>query len=313
MEKLFKKDFGVARNDLELREIFENNSEYHPAYLNISCATNKETIKQRLETFWAQYQEYADENFLKEIRKHFFHQRAWEMYLSCVFLEKEICLLPRKERLKRGGGPDIQIRRGIRDIWVEAVTPSSGEGKDAVPKVRYNGVFDFPENQILLRITNSFEEKLNAYKKWIRNGVIKKNDNYILAINLGGIGHPIFDPGIPLILKPLFGVENLRIPIKNRIKGSPFWGKREKIYKKSGSGIEVDWFEEKEFSVVSGVISSNYNILDSPIQKGEMGNNLIISYNHNAVSSLAEDLLKFGSHYRKEGNRIKNIAEFIKG
>lgn len=194
MEKLFAVDFGIARSDLELKKVQEDNSDYDPAYITASCHYGRQDTKQWLEDLWSQYQEYADRNFLKEARESYFSQRMWEMYLACVLLEKGIPLVPKKER-----GPDIQIEKDGKSVWIEAVVPRSGEGRDAVPELVYDVVSDYPEEQILLRVTNSLYEKLKAYKKWQKNNIVKSDDNCIIAINLGSMSHPTLNPGIPLI------------------------------------------------------------------------------------------------------------------
>jgi len=164
MEKLFNKDFGVSENDSQLREILENNPAYHSAYLRISCDPNKKIIKQRLEDFWTNYQDYADRNFLEEIRRNFFHQRAWEMYVANVSLDKGLSLVSRKTRGNEG--PDIKIKTENKDIWIEAVAPTGGKGADAVPPTAYGEVMNTPEEEWLLRATTSIDEK----KKHIIDG-----------------------------------------------------------------------------------------------------------------------------------------------
>lgn len=307
MDKLFAIDFGIARSDSELRKIQEDNNDYDPAYITASCHYRRRDTKQWLEDLWSQYREYADRNFLKEARRSYFSQRMWEMYLACVLLEKGIPLVPRGERSEREKGPDIQIKEGSKDIWIEAVVPQGGKGRDAVPRLVYDAVSDYPEEQILLRATNSLYEKLKAYEKWHRDNLVRDGDNCIIAINLGSMSHPTLDPGIPSILKCLFGISYLTIPIRKGERREPFWSERKEIYKRSGSAVRMNLFEDPEFSRVSAVLTSNDNIINSPKEKNKMGNNFIIVYNHHATNLLPRDVFSFGVHWRKEGNRLKKF------
>ena len=303
MEKLFTIDFGIARSDPELKKIQEDNSDYDPAYITASCHYRRQETKQWLEDLWSQYQEYADRNFLKEVKGAYFSQRMWEMYLACVLLEKGISLIPKGEK-----GPDIQIKKDGKSIWIEAVVPQSGEGRDAVPGLVYGVVSDYPEEQILLRATNSLYEKLKAYKKWRQDNIIQDGDTCIIAINLGSMSHPTLDPGIPLILKCLFAVGYLTIPIKEGEKREPFWSERKEIYKKSGSAVGMNLFEDEESSIINVVIASNDKIINSPKKKEKMGSNFIIVRNPKTMNPLPKDIFNFGIHYHKKGNNLHPIS-----
>jgi type I restriction enzyme S subunit len=122
------------------------------------------------------------------LRTTSFTERTWEMYVACVLLKKEFPLVLKKERPKKKGGPDIQIKVGKNNIWIESVVAERGTEHDAVPEVIHDThCDDWPEEQILLRATNALATKFKQHKKHLEKNIVGVNDIYIVAVNFGGI------------------------------------------------------------------------------------------------------------------------------
>ena len=122
-----------------------------------------------LESLWHMFCPFADPNFKSELAIQF-HPRFWEMYLACTFIEIGFDLVPRKSAY----GPDIQINLEDRSLWIEATAPGAGIGDDAVPGYsRLEDSIEFirvPEEQMILRLTNSFYKKCQRYAEYVSNG-----------------------------------------------------------------------------------------------------------------------------------------------
>ena len=87
-----------------------------------------------LESLWVAFSPYADADFLTQARIDF-HARFWEMFVGNVFLASGFQLLPNSP-----GAPDIGVLLSDgRRLWIEAVTPGSGVGVDAVEPMSDKG------------------------------------------------------------------------------------------------------------------------------------------------------------------------------
>ena len=196
-DSIFTDEFPEIKTDEELRKIKIKYPDYDSYYIASGC------IKERREKFdrlWGIYQSFADKNFSSDIKKHF-HQRTWEMYLGVVLIENNF------DTSSFDHGPDLIINRNkTNEFFIEAVACERGNTKDAVPEMFIAKtpeeiiVVDVPEEEMLMRLTNSLGSKYKKYKDFIKN----ENNPYIIAVNKGELDYP--DPQIPLILKCLFGI-----------------------------------------------------------------------------------------------------------
>jgi type I restriction enzyme S subunit len=298
MGKLFE-NFKLIDTNEELEKLKRQHPQYDPAYITLVAGKSRQHLKEWLEELWRQYEPYADKDFPEKIKKEF-HQRAWEMYLACTLLNRGFSLQERKNR-----GPDICLLIGDRIIWIEAVTPSVGKGKDKVPEIRYGIAQEVPEAQILLRLTSALRSKAEKYKEYLHKNFIKEDEPYIIAINRGAIPHP--DPQIPLILKCLFSIGFEKIHIRGEKPTEHYWSKREELIKRSGSSVSMGFFENPEHRGVSAVIYCKDSILNSPQDRSEMGNNFVLVLNPLAKNPIQEQLFKFGKVYKKTDNEIVNL------
>lgn len=51
-------------------------------------------------------------------------------------------------------------------IWIEAVAPDPGNGKDRIPEHKVDGVFDIPREKCLLRLTQALWMKRDKFEEY---------------------------------------------------------------------------------------------------------------------------------------------------
>lgn len=297
MSSLFSDNFLISKTDEDLKNLQIQYPGYDSYYI-ASCSIPDR--KKYFDDLYNQFEPYADRNFLIDVKNNF-HQRTWEMYMACLLLKNDIQIS------SQDIGPDIKIAINGTVIWIECVACTKGSGNDSVPPLRYDGSLqDLPEKEMLLRITNSLDDKFKKYKKYINDGIVKKGDIYIIAINRADLDH--FDPGIPLVFKALFGIGYLSFPMqslrKTENKREPFWSIRPAILKQNGKYVSVKFFEAQEHSGISAVIYSKDNILNCRDKSGE---ECILVHNPFASNSLPEGSFPFFEQYKSIENKIVKI------
>jgi len=153
-----------------------------PAYVNLRDRQDREAIPVRefVESLWCRFRGFADPHFLTEVRRDF-HARFWEMYLTCALQEyaaqRDAVLSCPKP------GPDILLEHEGSRVWVEAVVATNGIPGLPDTVVEPNPDGKIPEEKLVLRYTNAIAEKYRKYHKYLRKGIIHKNDAFVIAIS----------------------------------------------------------------------------------------------------------------------------------
>ncbi len=277
MKSIFTDDFPLIKTDQELQTLIKQYSDYDVYYVASGA------IKERHDWFnflYEKYYLYADSNFLSDLKKHF-HQRTWEMYFGCVVLNLGIKLLSHKDN-----GPDLSFEYNSKKVWIECVACEKGDGADKVPMMNYGVVESVPSDQMILRITSVLREKRSKYEKYLNEGIVKKDNPFIIAINGGVFGRP--DGYIPLILRSLFAVGYPTISMsadgkqtKHSISIIPH------IEKKNMSKVSTTFFLEKENDCISSVIYDNNLVIN---HSDILGKDIKIVHNAIARNHLPIDL-----------------------
>lgn len=305
-KNMFTDNFHFCTTNEEIKSLQESNPKLDPYYIASSVIEERRSL---FNMCYSLFEPYKDSNFLKEIKTNF-HQRTWEMYLGyfCLTHNKQL-----KEIGTAEGNADIEIIAGENPIFIEctAVTHGDPSNADRVPEMHISDinnivVRDVPEDKILLRITQSLNEKLKQYNQRLADQRVEPDSPYIVAINTGELGHP---EHIPRILKAVFGIGYLTLRMRengNPIPNPPsFWSRRQIISKTSGVDIEMTFFEKEESKGISAVIYSNDIVLHH-LTNPERGLILV----HNPLASNPIPLEEFSfltQHYvdKKTGDIIK--------
>lgn len=158
-----------------------------------------------------------------------------------------------------GTGPDLLVVvNGVR-YWVEAMAPRRGEGADAVPEMDWGSheVRQAPLDQIQLRYANAISEKARKWSRWVRDGIVRTGDGFLIALNGRGCNE-FFDSNPPLFVRACAAVGHLTIAIDPAtlkvVDG--FYTFSDSVTKMSGETVSTAPFFQDEFSHVSGVIHS---------------------------------------------------------
>lgn len=301
MESLFTDDFPIAKNNDDLDRLRKQYPDYDGYY--ISCGSIPDR-KNFFDELYGEFKPYADSNFLVDAKSNF-HQRTWEMYLACVLLGQG-CQISSGDK-----GPDIKLIVDGKIIWIECVAPQKGENntENRVPDMKYNGGWqNVPEKQMLFRLRNSIDGKFRIYEKYISDGVVKKDDIFIIAVNRASLDH--LDPGIPLILKVLFSIGYLSLKVKkssdkkSNKDTKPFWSLQKEVPKKNGSMVPMDFFQNSNHSGISAVIYSKDNVLNC---REKMGEDCILVHNPLATNSLPENIFPYFEQYKATKDTVFRI------
>lgn len=138
-----------------------------------------------LEELWRRFEPYADKKFVKEFGRHV-EEQFWEMYLGVHLLHDKKAIKKKSELPKalRDEGPDFCIRKGRRNIWVEAIAPSPGDedNPDRVPDLFASGAEKDSRRKIELRIGSSLKTKTDKFSNYREKGIIGEKDSCIVAI-----------------------------------------------------------------------------------------------------------------------------------
>ncbi len=256
-----------------------------------------------LESLWRVFSPFADPNFRSELAVQF-HPRFWEMYLACTLIEIGFDLVPRMSAY----GPDIQINLHNTRIWIEATAPDAGVGDDAVPG--YSNLEDsiqfirVPEEQMILRLTNSFYKKCQRYEEYVSSGLISKNDAFAIAINGFDIPHILGEDEIPYIVKSVlpFGNLTVTIDINERKPIDQLYQYRGHIQKKSGANVPTKAFQDPSYSFVAGVLYSTAELWNHPPTLGE---DFLFVHNPTTSQGLDKDWISRGRSIWVEDNQLR--------
>lgn len=208
--------------------LFLNDKEADETLLRKSGIFGDLCIATHLRTMWEWFHPYADGDFVTKLRKavrglhdnpqpgkgrdeafYLFHR----CYVGCALLEQGVKLIPRVEWDKawKGKGPDFMAVIDSRRVWIECVAPGAGDGPDAVPELGDEQVNDVPIQQINLRLLSVFKDKREKFAEYIRDGIVKRGDGIVVAINPRGVPLAFLSDEPPWILRSLYGLGHFAV------------------------------------------------------------------------------------------------------
>jgi len=255
---LFTDNLPLITSSKELQSLIEQYPKYDPYYI---ASGSIKDWREKFDDLFRHYHSFADRHFLSEVKRRF-HQRTWEMYLSVVLLNRGIRFS------SQNSGPDILIEFHGKKIWIECVACEKGGGADQVPDMIWSEVQPTPDSEMLLRLASVLKDKFEKYCQYVRKGVVQETDQFIIAVNTGGLR--FFGGHVPLILRCVFaaGHPTISFPIgggseTHSISTIPF------IEKKSGAKVPMTFFLEEKHNGVTGVFHCGNNVLNHSDVIGE--------------------------------------------
>jgi len=242
-----------------MEKIFQNHiSQADDIYYLVRDDNRFSVQKTFIENLWKVYQPYADPDFLGHFPNEF-HQRFWEMFLTCKCLEMDLPVSTKNT----AEGPDILINFSDKKVWIDAIVPTSGEpgNQNTVPEYTWNKAVTVPEEKVILRLINAVTTKSQKFSTYINKGIIGDNDVCVIAINGGQIRHSYFEDEVPYIAKAVFPFGNPYITIDTEFMSKVDEGYKHQpsVKKASGSSVSKEIFFNPNFSFISAII---YSVID---------------------------------------------------
>jgi len=236
----------------------------HDLYRSLNNDLCRAANKKKIEMLWREYEPLAWKNFLREAQRDF-HQHWWEMYLTVglLHLSKASGFKVGTSESNKGADVNITCSDG-KCIQIEAIAPTPGDrGKpDSVPESKF-GVENFPENELLLRLTSGLKEKRDKFKDYLDKETIKGKDACIIALSTCDLDiyGSLLSATAPAPLKVLAGIG---YPVLGMNKLLSF-SKRQPIEKVSKNTVPVSLFEDTDYDLISAVLYSSSDPLNAPL------------------------------------------------
>jgi hypothetical protein len=289
-------------------KFFSDGPNLHPTYAFYLNERNT-FVRDRIEGMWVRYESLCpDPHFLAEARTNFI-ERTWEMYLACVLMDHGFPLIPTSST-----GPDICIDSTPR-IWVEATAVNSGQGIDRVPdrdarrfteaergysdaeiSVSWHGRPP-SEESIILRCTSALDSKSRAHDRYLAQGIVGKDDSYVVALSLAGIQDAFYlcdYENVPVILQALFGIGEERIVPAGLDGGKAklIRGRRPVVEKVNHAEVPAIGFSSPANPRISGVFGTCMDVVNS-----HEGREIMFVNNPNARVPVATRTFNFGMEF----------------
>ena len=264
-----------------------------PIYKNLRDLKNEwsEPAREFAESLWRHFRRFADPHFLVEVRRDF-HSRFWEMYLTCALEEfanqKGSTLSCPKP------GPDILLERDGRRIWVEAVVATNGASgrQDSVVEPNPDEPGKIPEEKLVLRYANAIAEKYQKYLRYLRAGVIHKDDAFVIAVNGAALSYKWtqLENDVPRFLKAVYplGVYQLLL---DRRTGEIIGRQNEprfNIVKTNGANVGTTSFLEMRSRGITAILGSSADVV---WQSLALGSDFELAHNAQSRSPITDFLI----------------------
>lgn len=250
--------------------------------------------------------EYKEEEFLNRLNSSF-NQYAWELYLAYKLNTKG---LPIKRHISPKGGPDFYIDYQDYKIWIECISVTEGTKQNTVPSRSIQlataseiELFEYPSNEIKLRITSGLSDKIKKIKKYKTNEIIHQNDLYIIAINYSDALSGYIDQddnGIPIATSVIYGIGE-RTWIYNGQDCKSVTPSCKSLTKANDETISLNFFKDPN---LIGIISCNSDLWHSVINRSDS------LFNYHSNPKMKKKIFKpnlFNQFFIKENSTIKNI------
>lgn len=245
-------------------------------YYRDSLDDHPSRVRKILLRWWDAAELYLDNEFRQEFSLHPY-ARVWELHLANLLLENGKHLIPKSEYATRDGGPDFLVQDEYGKIWIEATALKCGneDKPDSVPEIKRAEIVmlskdsverkepiahQVPVDSIELRITTAMSSKIGQLHKYLKKGIVAKDDRVLIAINTGRVPYRMQqDRGTPLCV--LYPVGSLQYAFnRNGNGGEASYQFRTCIQKTSGSTVNTDYFINPENQNITGVLWSTFNM-----------------------------------------------------
>jgi hypothetical protein len=245
-----------------------------------------------VERLWDFFSPYADRprHFRSEITISF-HPKFWEMYLAFGLANQGA-----KLRRASSAGPDLLLSGLPHPVWVEATVPTDGTTADRVHEEHLGTDQDIPSDLLILRYRTRIDDKFEKLRGYLKAGIVKDSDPYIIAINSRSLSFGLYEPNHPRILQALFPLGDVfvtidRVTMRVVESGHHY---RAKIAKKSGCTVSTDVFLDPAYEGSSAVLFCPSDVWHRPPNDAEIGLDFMLIHNPMAKNKIPHQWLKCG-------------------
>jgi hypothetical protein len=203
--------------------------------------------------------------------------------------------------IHKSEGPDFLIERDGKKIWIEVITPEP----NGIPNEWINhvsGTVTFPHEAILLRWTAAIKEKAEKLQSYLKSGLVKPEDAYVIAVNsrlLRGFGgvfpelHGISQ--FPFAVEATFRVGPYGIKIDPSTLKTVGSGHQDRLFipKSNGAQVPANTFLDPNFSSISAIWAVDVDELLLLEQTRPM----VIVHNPLATNPIPKNFLPAQSEY----------------
>ena len=285
------------------------------AYAFNRDSKNREDVRELCESLWAQFRPYCADpgHFLTDAREHF-HARAWEMILACG-------LLSRGFQLERppAEGPDVKLIDGPVaarwPIWVEATIATLGRKGHADYAGRIEHPFT-PEraskrersaryawltlkpDKTTLRMTAAVAAKRDQHNEFMKRGIVKPDEVYVVAINGAELDDYSSRDDDPTILKAVYPIGEAYVAFSPGRPDSERFGHhyRDSVTKAGGTEIPTTTFIDGTAAGVSALLYSVTSVWNANPRALALDFMLTI-HNATAANPLPPGTFPFGNEW----------------
>lgn len=247
---------------------------------------------------WRDFASYANDHFRVEFRRHF-HQRWFEMYLAVGLLRAGLSIACPPE-----GAPDVQVRHPDgRILWLEAIAPTGGDASNPdrvvspTPAPGATSVaYYVPTDLVTLRVTGALHVKARRVKEYREKGVIAPEDEALVAINVNGIPHGVYDAET-YALGAMYGVGPRYVTFDRAslIQVDSGFHHRPVLQRSSGSTVDAGPFLHAGLGHIAGALISSTDAANCPYPPGY---DFMLFPNPNAAPAFTEGQLPVGREWR---------------
>lgn len=194
-----------------------------------------------------------------------YHQRMTEILVSDRLLRDGFNLSSKKK------GPDFKAEKNGEVIWFEVITPTPDItllAKLADKKARLSPDAVNATNichEFLLKMTGAVKEKYEKIQGYIRDGIIKDDDQVIIIVNdslmspldvyMVGLTYEMTkgNSGLPLAVEAFLGIGNATWVEADGEGYQLIWRPREFVRNKNNAPIFTNYFLNEHYKDLSGV------------------------------------------------------------
>lgn len=239
-----------------------------------------------MDSFWNHYSEYAPKKFLNHLQyEKYFKQRWWEMYLGVGLINIGLDI----ETSNIDKGPDFRVNFDNEKMNIEAVAPKMGNGIDKLHPMKL-GVHSInnEKEKYLLRLSSAIKEKKDKFEKYLNDNTIGENDINIIALSSCALDQygSLMDYPVSAPVTILCDVHNQFINLETKQVG---YTQKSGISKSSGNIVDTNIFNTKGYEIISAVIYSNTDLLNSP---DNPESTFVLIINSNAKNMIEEKTIR---------------------